>query len=199
MAGRIVILNGAPRAGKSSIVAALMGRLPGRWINLGVDEMRRRTPEALQPGVGLRPGGERPELEQDVKRLYAELYDDIARNARAGYDVVVDVGHHDWYSRPLGILPAAARRLRELPVLFVGVRCPLEMIMARRNAAPDGYAAGPGVPEPVVRWQQAIHEPGIYDLEIDTSVTSPDEAVETIAAALRDPPRPSAFEQLARL
>jgi chloramphenicol 3-O phosphotransferase len=199
MAGRIVILNGAPRAGKSSIVAALMARLPGRWINLGVDEMRRRTPKALQPGIGLRPGGERPELEPDVKRLYAELYGDIACRAREGCDVVVDVGHHEGYSRPLGILPAAARQLHGLPVLFVGVRCPLEVIMARRNAAPEGYVAGPGVPEPVARWQQAVHEPGLYDLEVDTSLLSPDEAADAIAAVLRDPPSPSAFEQLARL
>jgi chloramphenicol 3-O phosphotransferase len=198
MAGRIVILNGAPRAGKSSIVAAVMTRMPGRWINLGVDEMRRRTPEALQPGIGLRPGGERPDLETDIVRLYAQLYDDIARNARAGFDVVVDVGHHDWYSRPLGILAASARQLEGLPVLFVGVHCPLEVIMARRNAAPEGYAAGPGVPEPVRRWQQAVHQPGIYDLEVDTSALTPEQAADAVAAALADPPQPGAFKQLAR-
>jgi chloramphenicol 3-O phosphotransferase len=197
MSGRIVILNGAPRAGKSSIAAAVMTRLPGRWINLGVDEMRRRTPEEEQPGIGLRPGGERPDLEPAVQRLYAELYDDIARNAREGFDVVVDVGHHDWYSRPLGILAAAARQLAGLPVLFVGVRCPVEVIMERRNAAPEGYVAGPGVPEPVARWQQAVHQPGSYDLEVDSSVLSPEEAADAIAVALGQPPHPSAFAQLA--
>ena len=198
MNGRIVILNGAPRAGKSSIAAAVMARLPGRWINLGVDEMRKRTAEALQPGIGLRPGGERPDLEADIQQLYAQLYDDIARNARAGFDVVVDVGHHDWYSRPLGILTASARQLAGLPTLFVGVRCPVEVIMARRNAAPEGYVAGPGVPEPVARWQHAVHVPGIYDLEVDSSVLAPEQAADAIAAALDNPPRPSAFEQLAR-
>jgi chloramphenicol 3-O phosphotransferase len=197
MNGRIVILNGAPRAGKSSIVTAVM-RLPGQWINLGVDEMRKRTPDELQPGIGLRPGGERPELEPAIQRLYRELYDDIARNARAGFDVVADVGHHDWYSRPLGILPASARQVSDLPVLFVGVRCPVEVIMARRNAAPDGYVAGPGVPEPVARWQQAVHQPGVYDLEVDSSVMTPEQAAEAIAAALSAPPSPSAFEKLAR-
>ena len=197
MNGRIVILNGAPRAGKSSIAAAVM-RLPGQWINLGVDEMRKRTPDNLQPGIGLRPGGERPDLEPAIQRLYRELYGDIARNARGGFDVVVDVGHHDWYSRPLGILPASARQLSGLPVLFVGVRCPVDVIMARRNAAPDGYVAGPGVPEPVARWQQAVHQPGLYDLEVDSSLLTPEQAAKTIAAALAAPPSPSAFERLAR-
>ena len=83
--------------------------------------------------------------------------------------MVADLGHHDGYSPPLGILPACARRIVGLDVLFVGVHCPIEVIMARRNADPQGfYVAGAGVPEPVRRWQDAVHVPGIYDLEVDT-------------------------------
>ena len=33
--------------------------------------------------------------------------------------VVVDVGHHDAYSVPLGILSNSARQLQGVPVLFV--------------------------------------------------------------------------------
>ena len=157
MSGRIVILNGVPRAGKSSIARAVIAQLPGRWANLGVDRMNAALPKELLPGIGLRPGGERPDLEPTVVRLFGELYDEIGAGARTGDDVVVVVGHHDWYSPPLGILPAAARRLSGLPVLFVGVRCPLEVIMARRNADPQSglYVGGDGVPEPVRRWQEA--------------------------------------------
>lgn len=199
MSGRIVILNGAPRAGKSSIASSVMAQVPGKWLNLGVDEMAGRIAETLRPGIGLRPGGERPDLEPEVVRLYRELYDDIGSRARDGFDVVADVGHHDWYSRPLGILEASARQLAGLPVLFVGVRCPIETIMARRNADPRGgfYAAGEGVPDPVRRWQEAVHRPGIYDLEIDTSMLTPEQCAERIAAALAGPPEPAAFEILA--
>ena len=200
MSGRIVILNGVPRAGKSSITRALMALVPGRWANLGVDAMNAVLPGEMLPGIGLRPGGERPDLEPTVVRLYAELYDEIAELARAGEDVAVDVGHHDSYSRPLGILAASARQLSGLPVLFVGVRCPIEVIMARRNADPQGgfYVAGEGVPEPVRRWQEAVHVPGIYDLEVDTGAMTPEQCAEAIAAALLAPLRPSAFERLAQ-
>jgi chloramphenicol 3-O phosphotransferase len=200
MSGRIVILNGVPRAGKSSIARAVMALVLGRWVNLGVDAMNAELPREMLPGIGLRPGGERPDLEPTVVRLYAELYDEIAARARAGDDVVVDVGHHDSYSRPLGILAASARRLSGLPVLFVGVRCTIEVIMARRNADPQGgfYAAGEGVPEPVRRWQEAVHVPGLYDLEVDTSMMTSEQCAEAIAAALVAPPRPSAFERLAQ-
>lgn len=99
-----------------------MTDVPGRWVSLGVDATNAALPKEMLPGIGLRPGGERPDLEPTVVRLY----DEIADRVRAGDDMVVDVSHHDWYSRPLGILAASARRLSGLPVLFVGVRCPID-------------------------------------------------------------------------
>src|SRR5579871_1151105 len=54
--GRIVILNGAPRSGKSSIAAAIQHTFGGCWMNLGVDRSREMTPARFQPGIGLRPG-----------------------------------------------------------------------------------------------------------------------------------------------
>ncbi|MCB0052581.1 MAG: hypothetical protein KDE24_23900, partial [Caldilinea sp.] len=76
--GRIVVLNGAPRAGKSSIVAAIQESFDGVWINLGVDRFMAMTPARYQPGIGLRPGGERPDLEPIVATLYRALYAAIA-------------------------------------------------------------------------------------------------------------------------
>lgn len=200
MSGRIVILNGAPRSGKSSIAAAMQQSLPGRWINLGVDAQNRMLPPSLLPGIGLRPGGERPDLEPMVVALFAALYEAIAAHANQGFDVVVDLGHHDSYSTPLGILPACARRLGGYEVLFVGVHCPIEIIMARRNADPQGglYAGGDSVPEPVRRWQEAVHAPGIYDLEVDTSVMTPEACVAAIEQALAAGQR-HAFATLAAL
>ena len=199
MSGRIVVLNGAPRSGKSSIAASMQAGLSGNWINLGVDAINRTLPPSLRPGIGLRPGGERPDLEPALPALYLALYDSIAAHARLGFDVVADLGHHDGYSSPLGILPACAQRMAGLDVLFVGVMCDLDTIMARRNADPqDGfYASGEGVPAPVQRWQDAVHVPGIYDLRVDTAVMTSAECAEAIADALAVPPRIRAFEQLA--
>ncbi len=191
-AGRIVILNGAPRAGKSSIARAVQAAFDGVWVNLGVDAHAEMEPEAIRPGIGLRPGGERPDLEPLLPSLYAALYDSIAAYSRRGINVVVDAGHHDSYSRPLNILPDCARRLAGLPVLFVGVRCPLEVIMQRRRQGQAGregqYLTGSGddVPEPVRAWQRAVHDPGIYDLEVDTSVLSPQECARAIAERLAE-------------
>lgn len=199
--GRIIILNGAPRSGKSSIAAAIQDSFDGLWMNLGVDGFMRMTPAAYQPGIGLRPGGERPDLEPFVALLYRGLYASIAAHSRLGINVVADVDHHDAYSVPLGILPACARLLAGLPVLFVGVRCPLEVILARRRATgwdADKDPADP-VPPPVLRWQSAVHEPGIYDLEVDTSVLTPAESAGAIWRRLQEGPSPTACEQIALL
>ena len=188
MTGRIVILNGVPRSGKSSIARALQGRDAG-WINLGVDAFMAATPEYLRPGIGLRPGGERPDLEPQVQRLYGALFAAIAGMARSGADVVSDLGLHDGYSRPLGIVELMRATLAGLPLLLVGVRSPIDVIMARRNADPQGgfYAAGEGVPAPVQRWQDSVHRDMTYDLEVDTGVMSPEDCVEVILAKLRSP------------
>jgi chloramphenicol 3-O phosphotransferase len=201
MPGQIVVLNGAPRAGKSSIVAAIQRSFDGPWMNLGVDVfVREVTPERYRPGMGLRPGEEGHEVAPLVPVFYAAMYDSIAAHSRAGLNVVVDVGHYDE-----AILADSASRLAGLPVLFVGIRCPLAVIMARRNAGQPGrereYVTGSltePVPAAVLRWQDAVHHPGIYDLEVDTSRLSPDECAGAIRHRLDAGPPGSAFTQLAR-
>lgn len=171
--------------------------LPGTWVNLGVDAWMLATPEHLRPGIGLRPGGERPDLEPAVVVLYAGLYESIAAQARLGVNVVVDVGHHEAYSRPLGMLADCARRLAGLRVLWVGVRCPLEVIWQRRKTSwgQPFCSAGEDLRAAVQRWQEAVHAHGAYDLEVDTSATDPRECVELIAAGLAKGPG-TTFENL---
>jgi len=204
--GLIVILNGAPRSGKSSIVQAIQASFDGPWMNLGVDvHVRHVTPQRFRPGIGLRPGGERPDLEPYVNRFYAGIYEAIAAHSRLGLDVVAEFGHHNAYSIPRNILQACAKRLSGLPVLFVGVRCPIDVIMSRRR---DGQAGREGqyltgsaaepVPAPVHAWQREVHRSGLYDLEVDTSAMTPQECAEAIRQRLeRGLDDATAFRRLA--
>ncbi len=198
--GRIVLLNGTPRSGKSSIAEAIQNSFEGVWMNIGGDRFKAMTPERYQPGIGLRPGGERPDLEPLVASLYRGLYEAIAAHSRLGLNVVTDIWHHDNYSQPLGILAASARRLAGLPVLFVGVRCPIEVIMQRRLATwGAGYDSDGAVPAPVSRFHRDIHLPGIYDLEVDTSTLSAQACADQIRRRLEAGPPPAAFRRLATM
>jgi len=195
--GRIVILNGAPRSGKTSIARAIQQMAAEPWLNLGVDAVMAATPARWLPGIGLRPGGERPDLEPLTEALHLALYDSVAAHARRGIDVVVDAGHHDAYSVPRRILPRVAAGLTGFDVLVVGVRCPIGEVVRRRAAsAPGAYAVDA---EAAARWDAAVHAPGIYDLEVDTSVLSPDEAATTILGRLRDGLATVAIQRLTRI
>lgn len=196
MPGQIVILNGVPRAGKSSIAAAIQDTFAGVWMNLGVDRYMAMTPARYQPGVGLRPGGERPDLEPLIVLLYYALYEAIAAHSRLGLNVVVDVGHHDAYSVPRNILPTCARQLHGLPVLFVGVRCPLPVVMERRCATWGTGTSDDAAWRAARLWQDAVHASGIYDLEVDTAALSAVECATAIHRHLAEGPPPIAFSRL---
>ena len=191
-----------PRAGKSSIVNEIQRSFDGVWMNLGVDVfVRAITPERYRPGIGLRPGGDLPELRPLVPALYAAMYDSIAAHSRQGLNVVADVGHYD-----REILVDCAERVAGLPVLFVGVRCPIDEIMRRRNIGQPGreghYAVGTAeepVPLPVQRWQTAIDAIGAYDLELDTSKHDPAACADAIRERLHAGPPGTAFARLAGL
>jgi chloramphenicol 3-O phosphotransferase len=194
--GRIVILNGTPRAGKSSLARKVQETIPGHWLNLGVDHANAVLPPELLPGIGLRPGGERPDLEPIVFRLYRALFGTIALHATSGFDIVADIGIHDDYSKPLGIYALAIETLGPHGALLVGIDCDIAEIMRRRNADPRGglYLGGDEVPPPVARWQQAVHAGKAYDLRLDMGKLSPDEGAEEIARLLEDPPHPTALK-----
>jgi chloramphenicol 3-O phosphotransferase len=199
--GQIVVLNGAPRSGKSSIVSVIQETFDGAWMNLGVDVAARHvTPARYQPGIGLRPGEPDHAAAPYLRAFYEAWYGSSAEHSRGGLNVVAELGHHD-----VAILAACARRLVDLPAFLVGVRCPIEVIMQRRNAEQEGregkYLTGTvadPIPRPVQLWQDLVHEPGVYDLEVDTSVLSPEECARAIGERLRAG-APSAIRSVAEL
>ncbi len=185
--GQIVVLNGVPRSGKSSIARVMQETFDGPWMDLGVDVfVREVTPPRYRPGVGLRPGDDLPELRALLPALYDAMFGSIAAHSRAGLNVVASVGLYD----PAIIAPCRGI-LEGLPVLWVGVRCPIEVIMQRRNTGQAGrageYATGTPqgpVPAPVMRWQDQVHRHMRYDLDVDTSRSTPEGCASAIGNAL---------------
>lgn len=195
--GRIILLNGAPRAGKSTIAAAIQEAQPGKWVNFGADVFIRHVlPPELRPGIGLRPpvpGDEKEAacIARQVPQLYHAFHCAIAALCESGMNVVADIAYHDAYAKP-------ERDAREcfvdLDVFFVGVHCPIETIMERRNAGQEGregeYATAPKgeIPEAVLRWQEEVHRGRKYDYEVDTSEMEAEDCAETILSAFEAGP-----------
>jgi hypothetical protein len=68
------------------------------------------------------------------------------------------------------------RLIAELPAYFVGVRCPLAVVEERERDRKDRTLGQARAQFPFVH----VHE--IYDVEVDTSVTSPEEGASAVAA-----------------
>jgi chloramphenicol 3-O phosphotransferase len=97
-------------------------------------------------------------------------------------------------------MPDSVRRLAGLPVLWVGVRCPIEVVWQRREESwgQRRDTADEELLAAVERWQHDVHANSSYDLEVDTSVLSPLQCAEIVVERLRNGPPGTAFEMLAR-
>ena len=80
--------------------------------------------------------------------------------------------------------------LAEYSVLFVGVKCPLAVLLEREKQRSDRE---PGTAE----YQfSKVHSDRIYDVEVDTSVLSPEQCADEIMRALVDPATGSGFAEM---
>ncbi len=183
--GQIIILNGAPRSGKSSIVDAIQASFDGPWMVPGVDAyVRHITPQRYRPGIGLRPGGERPDLEgliSTTPRLERSAFPPIAAHCRPGLNAVAEFGHHDAYSKPL-LNPGELRPATGRPARSFRWGCAVRSRPSCSGVLPEGaerlndyiaVSADASIPAPILAWQAQVHQPGIYDLEVDTSIKVP--------------------------
>ncbi|MGL6173464.1 MAG: chloramphenicol phosphotransferase CPT family protein [Cellulosilyticaceae bacterium] len=179
--GKIIILNGAPRSGKSSLAKVIQQQFKGVWMNIGVDHYMKMTPDHLLPGIGLRPGKEAAELEDTIENMYYALYTSIAVHSLLGLNVVVDVGHHEDYATKKQIFEKCIDILDGLPVYLIGVECGIDEIVRRRTMT--GYNSlnkDGSIMKPVSLWQECIHKDKVYNLKVDTSTSSIEECVEQI-------------------
>ena len=183
-AGRVVVLNGTSSAGKTTIASAfrdhraamgdfwlligiddVLSKLPAEWVDLGLPAGRGRHAadglwfEATPTGLALRVG----KLCHQLLHIYRST---VAAAARAGLNVIVDDVvidaqiWHDWQDALTG-----------LDVVWVGVRCALDVVEARERSRGD-RAVG------IARSQfTTVHASARYDLSIDTTLSSPEQAI----------------------
>jgi chloramphenicol 3-O phosphotransferase len=185
--GRVVVLNGTSSSGKSTLAKALQARLDEPWLLVGIDTVVFALPGAwldpprwadvfryVEPAAGA-PAGVTFRIETGPLglRLVDGLHRAVAALADAGLSVIVD----HVLVEP-GWLPDLAGRLDGHEVLFVGVRCPLDVVM-RREAERRDRTVGQAAAQ-----FDVVHSAGGYDLEVDTSRLTPEEAAERIASSI---------------
>lgn len=177
---KVIILNGPSSVGKSSTARALqdlasetfmhvsmdafLDMLPGRLF--GTDEgLRFETiQEDGHPSIVIHSG---PAIERALRGMRRA----VAALAAEGSNLIVDEVMWADEAQDYRVL------LSGFDLRFVGLFAPLDLLEARERARGDRELG-------LARWQhQRVHRTMVYDLEIDTTATSPEQNAERIRDA----------------
>jgi chloramphenicol 3-O phosphotransferase len=178
-AATVILLNGVGSAGKSSIAKALQQIAAEPFLHVAMDDFLDMLParyfdhpdglvfepltEDGKPSIAIHTG---PVCE----RLLGGMRHAAAALAEFGNNLVID-------EVLMGADETSAdyqRLLAPYRLYWVGVMAPLEILEAREHARADRMVG-------LARWQfSRVHAGLTYDLEIDTSQVSPQEAARII-------------------
>jgi chloramphenicol 3-O phosphotransferase len=189
---RVIYLNGTSSAGKSCIARALQERLDDLYLHVQLDVFLRMVPSygwEREGGAVMTP----PQQEHGLlvefgplcQTVFSGFHSSLAALASAGNNLIVD----DVLLEPRW-LREAVEALASHEVCFVGVHCPVDIAEERERARDDRIVG-------TARGQYNLaHAHGIYDVEVDTSILTPEACAERILETQQQSPRPSAFERL---
>jgi len=180
VSGKIILINGASSAGKTTLSRALQNKLEEPFWHFSIDHLReaRVLPmERIKSGEFAWPSM-RPAFFEGFHRSLPAL-------AAAGNNLIVEhiVETEAWMARLVQLLAP-------FDVFFVGLHCPLPELERRERARGD-RRIGEAYDD-----QRKVHSFGVYDLELEAT-DSPDLNVSTVISAWKARRRPSAFDQMA--
>ena len=173
---RIVVLNGGSSAGKSSIARCLQSMLPEPWLTFGVDNLMDAMPPRLwgsSSGITVDPDG-RITVGAAIRVLQEAWFQGVAAMAHAGVGIILD---------EVFLEGAAAQErwriaLEGRRVFWVGVRCD-PRVAAEREAVRGDRDRGMAASQACL-----VHRGVVYDMEVDTTDTTPTDCARLIAQRL---------------
>ena len=178
--GRVLFLNGASSSGKSSIARALQEVMEEPCIHLCIDDYLGAFQKDLWDNEEI--------VRREWPHIISGFHAAAGAIARAGNLVIVD----DVLEKEPPWVESLLRLFDGLDVLLIGVHCPLEELERREKERGDRKKG-------MARLQfDQVHAQAIYDVEVDTSVLSPEECASIIVNRMGAKRHPSAFEQLGK-
>lgn len=200
--GTIIILNGPSAAGKSTLQNEVQKTFEELYLKVGIDGFFDAVlPHDFVDGQST-VGGKfvrgitttqdteghnviTLKIGEPARRVVTGMHNAFAAYAAAGNNLVIDyiLYEKEW-------LPELVKALKDYKVYFVGVTIPLEVLESReraRGTSPVGHARS---------HYDTVHAHGIYDLEVDTSKISAQEAAQIIKQFVKDNPEPQSFKKL---
>ena len=175
--GKIILLNGASSAGKSTLAKAIQQQIDEPFWHVSSDQFveAKLLPERRGEGGDFAWSTMRP-------RFFDAFHRCLPAMASAGNNLIVDhvIEFEIWMADLVALLAA-------YDVFFVGVHCPLAEL-ERRERERGNRTIGEGRDH-----LEVVHTFGDYDFELDTSTATPDENAHALIRAWHERRRPSAF------
>ena len=178
--GKILLINGASSAGKSTLARSLQQALPAPFLHVSFDHLRD---SGILPMARIRSG------ELDWALMRPAVFDGFHRClpalAEAGNNLIVDhiIEQEQW-------MPDLIRLLAPFDVFLVGVHCPLPELERRERHRGDRRIGDARTDF------HAVHRLTEYDVDNDS--TQPNEGnVARLITAWQSRSRPTAFERRA--
>jgi chloramphenicol 3-O phosphotransferase len=190
--GTVVLLSGPTCSGKTTLARALQALLPRPYLHVGLDHFEAMQPSVDGRRVNLFYGQQRHPREDPASwgaDLVGVMHGCVRSFARAGTGVVVE---HIFLKRRW--LKDVVDQLAGLPVLFVGVTCPVE-VLEERERARQCTVARPGQAARQHRMLAALDAEAPYDVTVDTHASTIHDAALAVLSRLHAGP-PFSFESL---
>jgi chloramphenicol 3-O phosphotransferase len=167
--GRIVLFNGPPSSGKTSLVGSLRQKLSEPWFHLSLDDFRSGYAEQW--------------WDIDNGHLFHRVMNGYVASLRelalTGNDVLAEAV----------ITPSRQALYRsvfgDLPVGLIGVHCDREVAIHRERTRTDRRRGAIDLPP---EEYESVHAGLVYDFDVDTSIESPEKLAGTLAANFRSLP-----------
>ena len=201
--GRIIFLNGTSSAGKTTLAHSLQEQFTEPYVHIALDQFRDGLPDkfrGLNAPVGT--SGDRglnvvPIT--DVRRPYTEIRfgpdgKKILRGMRRAMAAMVAGGNNiivDDIILESEFLDDYLMVFNPFEVIFVGVRCPVDVINERERTRPGRF------PGTAMGHFEICHSHQIYDIEVNTASMGPEECAQAIVSFINDC-QPGAFRKLQR-
>jgi chloramphenicol 3-O phosphotransferase len=185
--GKIIFINGTSSSGKTSILKALQNQLAEPYLDMGIDRFIWMLPARyLDRPLWDDVLGKAIEAGATGHQLFSGMHHAIAVAAERGNNIIAD---HVFVEKAW--VTECAALFANAPAYLIGINCPLKILEERERNRKNRTLGQ-------ARAQfEVIHKYCIYDLEVDTSVFSPDECAAQIIARLASPP--GAFKKLRML
>jgi chloramphenicol 3-O phosphotransferase len=180
----IIFINGTSSSGKTSLLKALQKKLQEPYLDMGIDKF-----------IWMLPGRylDRP-LWDDVLgkalhsgplglSLFSGMHHAIAAAASRGNNILAD---HVFVEKAW--VDECAELFADMNAYIIGLQCPLEILEQREKGRKDRTLGQAKLQYDV------IHKYTKYDLELDTSKLTTDEAAEQVIERLKNPP--AAFRKI---